>query len=33
MRAGAYPNAYNSVVNWLEQNAYFWEENVNLFAR
>jgi len=33
--AGAYPdpNAYPRVVNWLEQNSYFWEENVNLTAR
>ena len=32
--AGAYPNplAYSKAVNWLEQNPYFWEENVNLTA-
>jgi len=31
--AGAYPNGYNSVVNWLVQNPYFWEQNVFLYAQ
>ena len=31
--AGAYPNGYNNVVNWLVQNAYSWEQNVFLYAQ
>ena len=30
--AGAYPAGYNSVVSWLVQNPYFWEQNVLLWA-